>query len=158
MRVDPDSGAGIPQDPVPPAPPVTPPPAPPTGSPPPPAPVQTAGAVNALGETLAQAEAAVLALVAGGMLGADALALHPLPPGTSAATALNFLASLPQTVYDFGQPGGTVVGPPIDTLPGFVPYEEDPDAGDLGDEADAAEYDEWDAYIDLIEDVTGSYV
>lgn len=70
---------------------------------------------NANGETLAQAEAAVLAEVAAGALGADALARHPLPPGTSQAEALRFLASLPQTTYVLGQPGGTVTGPPIGT-------------------------------------------
>lgn len=156
MRVDPDSGTQFPSDPVPPVWTTTPPPAPPATTPPPPAPVQTSEPRNANGETLAQAEAAVLALVAGGMLGADALALHPLPPGTSAATALNFLASLPQTTYQFGQPGGTVTGPPIDTLPGFVPYEEDPDAGDTGDEADDALYAEWDDLIDMLEAAAGS--
>lgn len=74
-----------------------------------------AEARNANGETLAQAEAAVLAEVKAGALGADALARHPLPPGTSSAEALRFLASLPQTTYTTGQPGGTVTGPPIDT-------------------------------------------
>lgn len=92
--------------------PAPPPPAPAPGAPP--ANV-TAQPVNVHGETLAQAEAAVLAEVAAGALGADALARHPLPPGTSSEEALRFLASLPQTTYDLGQPGGTVTGPPIDT-------------------------------------------
>lgn len=103
--------------------PVAPPPPALPPAPPPPAPVAggaafnaTALPVNAHGETLAQAEAAVLAEVAAGALGADALARHPLPPGTSTAEALRFLASLPQTTYVAGQPGGTVTGPPIDTL------------------------------------------
>lgn len=93
--------------------PAPPPPAPVTSSPPANVTVQ---AVNANGETLAQAEAAVLAEVAAGALGADALARHPLPPGTSTAEALRFLGSLPQTTYNLGEPGGTVTGPPIDTL------------------------------------------
>lgn len=96
-------------------PPAPPPPAIPP-APPPPAPVPASQSVNGNGETLAQAEAAVLAEVAAGALGADALARHPLPPGTSSAEALRFLASLPQTTYVLGQPGGTVTGPPIDTL------------------------------------------
>lgn len=94
-------------------------------APPPPAPVATpapapvtvaaqAAPRNANGETLAQAEAAVLAEVTAGTLGADALARHPLPPGTSTDEALRFLASLPQTTYGLGEPGGTVTGPPID--------------------------------------------
>ena len=112
---------------APPPPAVSPAPPPPPSAPaPPPAPLPTqlappAQPVNANGETLAQAEAAVLAEVANGALGADALARHPLPPGTSTSEALRFLASLPQTTYTLGAPGGTVTGPPIDTLPPPTP-------------------------------------
>lgn len=90
----------------------------------------------------------MLAEVAAGALGADALARHPLPPGTSTAEALRFLASIPQTTYVFGEPGGTVTGPPIDTLPPPVvgisvdPSEGDP-AGDAGAIPDDADYQQW---------------
>jgi hypothetical protein len=107
-----DAGVFVPLMHVDPEPPSSLPPAPPPPPPPPPPPAASEPR-NVHGETLAEAEAAVLALVQGGMLGADALALHPLPPGTSAAEALRFLASLPQTAYVVGEPGGTVVGPPI---------------------------------------------
>jgi hypothetical protein len=92
-----------------------------------------APAVNANGETLAQAKAAVLAEVAQGVLGAVALSHHPFPPGSVTANeALDFLASLPQTVYSIsGAESGVVVGPPIDTLPGYDPttHTVNPDAG-----------------------------
>lgn len=109
-------------------PPWSPSPTPPPAQPPAPPPAYYPPSVprNANGETLAEAEAAVLALVAGGMLGADALALHPLPPGTSAEEALRFLSTLPQTVYTIGEPGGTVIGPPIAELEAeFGPDAED---------------------------------
>lgn len=51
-------------------------------------------AVNANGETLAQAEQAALGEVRAGAAVSDALARHPLPPGTSTAEALRFLAEL----------------------------------------------------------------
>lgn len=109
-------------------PPAPPPPAPIAAPPPPPVVSAPPAAIvsvpsqpaaqprNANGETLAEAEAAVLAEVANGALGADALARHPLPPGTSTAEALRFLASIPQTTYQFGEPGGVVTGPPIGTV------------------------------------------
>lgn len=109
--------------------PAPPPPQAPAPQPPPPAYAPQA-------ETLAQAEAAVLALVAQGMTGADALARHPLPAGTSTAVALAFLAQLPQTTYniDTSYGPGIVTGPPIATLTG-----EDP-----GDEiTDPTAYDGW---------------
>jgi hypothetical protein len=79
--------------------------------------------VNANGETLAQAKAAVLAAVAAGATPGAALAAHPLPPGSVTPTeALDFLASLPQSVTPIGDVGASVVtGPPIDTLPGYDP-------------------------------------
>lgn len=141
--------------PPPPAPvPVTPPVAAPKPAPVPPvAPV----GVNSNGETLEQAEAAIRALVAQGMTGADALARHPLPPGTPVAVALNFLASLPQTVYsiDSSVPG-VVVGPPIDTQPGFIPYDDGDFPDDEGTEAGDDEYAEWDDLVDLLEDALGA--
>ena len=60
------------------------------------------------------------------MLGADALALHPLPPGTDPQEALRFLSTLPQTTYNAGEPGGTVTGPPL----AEEEAEFGPDAGD----------------------------
>lgn len=51
-------------------------------------------AVNANGETLAQAEQAALGEVRAGAAVSDALARHPLPPGTSTAEALRFLGEL----------------------------------------------------------------
>jgi murein DD-endopeptidase MepM/ murein hydrolase activator NlpD len=143
-----DDGSWIRPTPPPPPPPATPPPAPPAPAPSPaPAPAPTSG-LNVNGETLAQAEAAVLAEVAAGALGADALARHPLPPGTSTAEALRFLASIPQTTYVLGTPGGTVTGPPIggDGQPpgGLVdPSEGDP-AGDPGPIPTDDDYQRWD--------------
>lgn len=155
MRVyDPGDGPAIEQPPPPQPAPQPPPPAP---SPPPPAPQPSPSEPrNANGETLAQAEAAVLAEVAAGSDGASALSRHPLPPGTSTAVALNFLASLPQTTYALdGTVAPVVTGPPIDTLPGFVPYADDAYPDDEGDEADDNEYDEWDDYVDLLEAALG---
>jgi hypothetical protein len=104
--------------PAPPAP--APQPAPAAPRPPGPAP---AALVNAKGETLAQAKAAVLAEVAAGDSPGQALADHPLPPGSVTANeALDFLASLPQSVTPIGDVGASVVtGPPIDSLPGYDP-------------------------------------
>lgn len=103
---------------------VTPPPPPPPPTPTVPNPTPTgtaaapsAGGVNAAGETLQQAEQAVLGLVASGLTGAAALALHPLPPGTSTADALAFLAELPQTTYSGTGTDGTVTGQPLDPGP-----------------------------------------
>lgn len=73
------------------------------------------------GETLDQAEQAVRELVAQGMTGAAALAAHPLPPGTPTATALDFLASLPQTTYAIDSTQGTVTGPPLAQPPAAAP-------------------------------------
>lgn len=146
----------VPQDAPPPAPPVA--TSPPVNRPGPvPVPPVAPAATNSNGETLEQAEQAVLALVAQGMTGADALAKHPLPPGTSVAVALNFLASLPQTVYsiDSSVPG-VVVGPPIDTLPGFEPFSDDNFPDDEGDEATDDEYAEWDDYVDVLEEALGA--
>lgn len=143
-----DDGSWIrPTPPPPPAPPSPPPPRGPAAAPPPPPPSIT-DPRNANGETLAQAEAAVLDEVAHGALGADALARHPLPPGTSTAEALRFLASLPQTTYVAGEPGGTVTGPPIggDGQPAGGlpdPSEGDP-AGDPGQIPTDADYLQWD--------------
>lgn len=104
--------------PAPPSPSPSPPPV--AARPPAPAP---AALVNANGETLAQAKAAVLAEVAAGATPSAALADHPLPPGSVTANeALDFLASLPQSTSSLGLGGGSVVtGPPIDTLPGYDP-------------------------------------
>lgn len=141
-------------------PPPTPPPAvppPPVAAPTPPAPPPPpAEPRNASGETLTQAEAAVLAEVAGGSDGASALARHPLPAGTSTAVALNFLASLPQTTYALdGSAAPVVTGPPVDTLPGFIPFADAAFPDDEGDEADDTEYAEWDDYVDLLEAMLG---
>lgn len=89
----------------------------------PPAAPAPAALVNANGETLAQAKAAVLAEVARGVSPGQALADHPLPPGSVTANeALDFLASLPQSVTPIGDVGGSVVtGPPIASLPGYDP-------------------------------------
>jgi hypothetical protein len=58
----------------------------------------------------------VRTLVAQGKTGAQALAQHPLPPGTSTADALAFLATLPQTTYQIGNVNsGVVTGPPVIT-------------------------------------------
>jgi hypothetical protein len=101
---------------------VAPAPPPPPPTPTNPTPTGTAaapggGGVNALGETLQQAEQAVLGLVASGLTGAAALALHPLPPGTSTADALAFLAELPQTTYTGTGTDGIVTGQPLDPGP-----------------------------------------
>lgn len=102
------------------APPPAPAPAPIAAAPPAPAP---SALVNAHGETLAQAKAAVLAEVAAGASPAQALADHPLPPGSvTASEALDFLASLPQSTTPIGDVGAAVVtGPPLASLPGYDP-------------------------------------
>lgn len=106
-------GAAVTTTPAPPQPQPT-----PTGGGPQPQPTpQPTVPVNALGETLQQAEAAVLAAVARGETGAQALAEHPLPTGTSTAEALAFLAELPQTTYAIDSTQGTVTGPPLNPPP-----------------------------------------
>lgn len=144
-----DDGSWIRPAPPPPPGPVTPPPPPPPPAPAPaPAPIVVVELVNANGETLAQAEQAVLAEVAAGALGADALARHPLPPGTSTVEALRFLASLPQTSYSDDSSGGVVTGPPIggtgQPAGGLPDASEGDPAGDAGPVPSDDDYAQWD--------------
>lgn len=67
----------------------------PTLQPAPSAPPAPSSPVNRNGETLEQAEAAAREMIRGGATAAEALAAHPLPPGTSTQQALDFLSSLP---------------------------------------------------------------
>lgn len=158
MRVF-EPGDGTSTEQPPPAPPVSvPPPAPPVGILPPGVTADSGGVRNVNGETQAEAIAAIYAEVAAGALPSVAIARHPIPPPWTTAQALNFLASLPQSTQTFGGDDGVITGPPVDTLPGFIPYDDADFPDDEGEAATDDELAEWDDYIDLLEDTLGAPV